>query len=416
MVYAVAPTKWKLETKKILTNSAVVNSNASKSIKIGHRDDPLPSFHDQAVLESNTKIIKYMREVRHVVMNLRARLSESNEEIKSLSNSKRKLERCYEHTIKDIRLNKETQDLRKMKPKREMQKDKADYLLECEKKQLTSNKATLENKLFQTQEQLSQLDSARLDLNHVLDERNQVLDLISESVKPGTKVTRGQSSPMDSSSNDMIINSGDACRVDLVMKTEIRNSKLLRKENNAIIESCYVSAKESHDKVNYSLTQKVAETVALEQRLTTAECQNRAVSNKLYRHNELTKASKGYLIGAEAYDDVTTREKLTRPVVKIFHRHPGTELPEARRIDMATQLLDLKLNKNNQDIQTLRRAKTEIVMDKNDKRASSAIDCSLIRLRRQRSNHRWVMSNSKRFGSASEATIRGSVITPWYKP
>lgn len=45
-------------------------------------------------------------------------------------------------------------------------------------------------------------------------------------------------------------------------------------------------------KVNYSLTQKVAETVALEQRLTTAECQNRAVSNKLYRHNELTKASK----------------------------------------------------------------------------------------------------------------------------
>ena len=35
-----------------------------------------------------------------------------------------------------------------------------------------------------------------------------------------------------------------------VMKTEIRNSKLLRKENNAIIESCYVSAKESHDKGN----------------------------------------------------------------------------------------------------------------------------------------------------------------------
>ena len=42
------------------------------------------------------------------------------------------------------------------------------------------------------EEQLSQLDSARLDLNHVLDERNQVLDLLSESVKPGTKVTRGQ--------------------------------------------------------------------------------------------------------------------------------------------------------------------------------------------------------------------------------
>ena len=44
------------------------------------------------------------------------------------------------------------------------------------------------------------------------------------------------------------------------------------------------------------MTQKVAETVALEQRLTTAECQNRAVTNKLHRHNELTQASKVWYI------------------------------------------------------------------------------------------------------------------------
>ena len=54
----------------------------------------------------------------------------------------------------------------------------------------------------------------------------------------------------------------------------------------------FTDSLENVKKVNYSLTQKVAETVALEQRLTTAECENRAVSNKLYRHNELTKASK----------------------------------------------------------------------------------------------------------------------------
>ena len=43
-------------------------------------------------------------------------------------------EPCNMVNVKDIRLNKETYDLRKMKPKRETQKDKADYLLECEKK------------------------------------------------------------------------------------------------------------------------------------------------------------------------------------------------------------------------------------------------------------------------------------------
>ena len=41
------------------------------------------------------------------------------------------------------------------------------------------------------------------------------------------------------------------------MKTEIRNSKLLRKENNAIIESCYVSAKDAHDKGNIFICENV---------------------------------------------------------------------------------------------------------------------------------------------------------------
>ena len=36
------------------------------------------------------------------------------------------------------------------------------------------------------------------------------------------------------------------------MKTEARNSRLLRKENNAIIQSCYVSSKDAHDKGTFS--------------------------------------------------------------------------------------------------------------------------------------------------------------------
>lgn len=36
--------------------------------------------------------------------------------------------------------------------------------------------------------------------------------------------------------------------------------------------------------------------------------------------------------GPVAYSDIATRERLDRPMVKVFQRHPGTQLPEAQEI------------------------------------------------------------------------------------
>ena len=66
-------------------------------------------------------------------MNLRERLSEANEETKSLAKTKLALERCLEHMIKDAQINKQTIKLRASKPKRELVPDQADSLLAKEK-------------------------------------------------------------------------------------------------------------------------------------------------------------------------------------------------------------------------------------------------------------------------------------------
>lgn len=415
MANVVAPTKWKFNTLNLIRDSTRVNHDVTTKVRLGHINDPMPSFHDQVVLESNTKILRYMREIRQLVMSLRGLLSESNEEVKRLLNTKRTLERCLEHMRKDLEINVQTTQLRSKKPLRELSKDQADSMLQRERKELTELKHTTEHRIKEVQEQLQQLDNSRKQLNHILNERNQVLDLLAEHVKSSTKVTNANRSAMPETSHDMIINSSDARRENAIVEEHIKQSKILRQHTKSLIANIYRKQQMIYEKVNQSLVGRIAETVSLEQRLTSAYCENVAVSNKLQRHKDLTNASKGYLLGAVNADDIALRQHVTRPMVKIFQRHPGTQLPEEPRISGATKQLDLKVNDCNDQQFRLRRARTDIEMDKKSKRTASAIDESLVRLRRQHANHRWVMGNKTRIGSAV-STVNTAVTKPWYTP
>jgi len=46
----------------------------------------------------------------------------------------------------------------------------------------------------------------------------------------------------------------------------------------------------------------------------------------------MTEKAQGYTLGPVSYNDLTTRERLNRPMVRIYQRHPGTQLPEAHNL------------------------------------------------------------------------------------
>jgi len=422
MVRNCGPNKWRMTTLETIEASDTITKRINTSIEDGKKCDPLPTLREQCVLESNTKIIKYMRGVREVVTRLRESLGLINEEIKSLLLCKDALERAFEHVRKDIRLNKDTIELRTARPRREKQKDQADRLLGHEKHELLSIKQILETKLRQSQKQLSELKAARKRLNEVLLERNQVVDFLAEHANNGKK-KRAQSQQTErryakkecEETEEFapeiipLIDTPEAQEADKVSANAREKSDRLRANIKKTVGDCYMRQQSAHDNVNAGLIKKVAETVSLEQQLDIARGKNRASIHRQTRHHDLTKTAKGYADGPEAVEDITTREHVTRPYVRVYQRHPCTELTEVQKIMRASTSLGMSVEESQLNLKLLRNAKMKLNADLKDKRAATATDTALVRLRRRRANHRWVLDNLP----AANSIVTGS-ITPWY--
>lgn len=116
---AIGPEAWRNSTLKGIKLSQTVVNKSDKACDVGRSLDPLPHLRDTVAQLSNDEIHRYAREVRAVVAKLRESLLETNEEIKSLTRGKEALEKAIEHIRKDIRLNKDSQEVRMSRPPRE---------------------------------------------------------------------------------------------------------------------------------------------------------------------------------------------------------------------------------------------------------------------------------------------------------
>ncbi|CAK8674886.1 tektin-like protein 1 [Clavelina lepadiformis] len=404
----IGPESWRDATVKNIKVSQNVIHKSDKGTDLGKQLDPLPTLRDNCAQQSNAKIHSYVRQTRLVVMKLRENLLDTNDEIKSLIRGKEALEKTLEHIRKDVLLNKQSVFIRSSRPSREKVADGADNLLNTEKLSLLRIKRTLEGELRATQKQLQVLANARKRLSENLQERNRVLDLVTHAMSSARPSSGRQSVPRPPSANGRNSTgmyeppetpepdpigpyTPEAAEAVQSASDARQSSASLRREIKECIDKCQSEQKMAHMTVNNGMTQKIAETVTLTQHLQVNHGENRAAIHRSQRHYDLTEKAQGYTLGPVSYNDLTTRERLNRPIVKVYQRHPGTQLPEAHNLIEGNVGLAQSLRATSRNVALLHLARLRLGDDIRDKRVASSIDSAIVRLRRRRGNYRWVM-------------------------
>ncbi|KAK7094966.1 tektin-like protein 1 [Littorina saxatilis] len=403
----IGPEQWRNNTLRTIKLAQTVVSKSDKSNDVGRALDPLPHIREIVVGLSNEEVRRYTRDVRVVQAKLRESLLDTNEEIKCLTRGKESLEKALEHIRKDIKLNKDSQAVRTTRPNKEKDHDGADDLLNAERAHLLNCKKTLEAQLRLVHQQLQTLESARRRVFAVLQERSRVLDLLchaNSSITHSANVSGGRSSGFDGRISAIDSSRLGAALADALGPYTPETDQALQDAAEARGRSAYLRRglrdtidqidrlqKAAHRSVNDGLTQKVAETETLGQHLGITHGENRHAVHRAQRWFEATDRARGYTLGPAMSADLFTRERLTRPLLRVFQRHPGNQLPEAQDIIKGNDGFLQSLTATSRNIGLMRLTQHKLADDVRSKRAASSIDASVIRMRRQKFNHRWTL-------------------------
>jgi len=407
---------WQNSTIRNIKSSQNLIKKSERNLNIGKLVDELPSLRDEIGKLSNDKCHLYSRQTRKVVLVLRENITKTNESIKHLIKSKENIHVALECIRKDILTNKNNFYLRSTRPKREKVRDGADDLFQLELSTLKKIKKIFEDILSTTKQHLQETADIRKRLSDVAQERCRVLDLVCQAMSfiQCKSSQRPQTTPeifRYSNSTRLIMRGSDVNLDDLEIDSvgaltpdaanALQDSKIICKKNKNLmkeisdcIEKCSFEKRMVQTNVNKGLSQKIAETQTLSQQLEFTKAKTRSAINRNQRHIEITERAKGYLLGPVSSADITTREKLNRPLVRVYHRHPGNQLPEASILVSTNGKLDEALKTSDRNLASLHLAKLRMQQDIKDKKAASGIDSAIMRLRRRRSNYRWVMEGA----------------------
>ncbi|MED6260423.1 hypothetical protein ATANTOWER_017908 [Ataeniobius toweri] len=289
---------------------------------------PPSSLREQCAAESVAVVGEYMRRVREVEAQLRRQAGNVVEEQTKLEREQVHLEKTLRSIRTNLSINSRSSESRSRRPATAvMERDGADRLLELEKGELMELKRDLEAALKDTLKHLQVLGESSRKLLHCASERMRVLDLVPHrcSAEPNVSTAFSKPEPFSYFTPE--------CKQVLESSSlAVSRSQLLRENIRSLLTGAIARQNAAHQSVNDGLVKKIAETISLQQSLTVLSAVTRQAMFRKQREVKFIRHSHDRAQGPECSSDVLSREKLDRPLVKVYQRHPGTQLPEASRL------------------------------------------------------------------------------------
>ncbi|TKS82478.1 Coiled-coil domain-containing protein 105 [Collichthys lucidus] len=310
---------------------------------------PPTSLREQCAGASIAVAGEYMRRVREVEGQLRRQAGRVTQEGIKLERERGHLEKMLSSLRTDLTMNRRSSEGRTRRP------------------------PTAETALGESSRQL--LDCAG--------ERARVLELLPHSAGGH------RSSAQTFSKADPVSPFTPECKQVLESSAlTVNQSKQLREDVRQMLTSAITRQKAIHNTVNDGLVKKMAETISLQQNLTLMSGATRQAMFRKQREIDCIRHSHGRAQGPEYSGDILSREKLNRPLVQVYQRHPGTQLPEAAQLLQGSAVLRRCLMSSERELARLQRACLQLLDDQHGKRAAAQVDAAVVRMRRQQVDKR----------------------------
>uniref|UniRef100_A0A670ZBT2 Coiled-coil domain containing 105 n=1 Tax=Pseudonaja textilis TaxID=8673 RepID=A0A670ZBT2_PSETE len=327
----------------------------------------LPSTRDYCNTKNNEYVAQYFRETRLVVSRMHQALIEINEQFKGIMRMRQKLGAMLDKICQGLVTNKQSKAIREHRAQTEKISDKVDVLMKWEKEEFTKLKIKLQDMMASSGEHLKELATCRETLNTLCGERGRVLDLVPQPLRM-VLLGAGRDSwlGLDRPSSPWVERN----------ETPIPNPVGAFTPGNCFNFWGMYRSKFLRDIEKLDITLGGT-------RSTLHRCQR-------FQHE--MRLNRGLTLGPESMKYLETREKLTRPMVRTYQRHVGTQLPEATIVQQSTEELDSSMEDTAMNIQHLKATQKYLNECIHNKLTGYEVDGSIKRLRQRRMHPRTNMN------------------------
>jgi len=405
----VAPPIYDEDVEYDIQVSKAITTNTKSHIKCNAKEDrDLKTLRAFLLDSNNQQLHEYFRDVRELIVLLREKFLEIDNEIKSTTRYQHKLEKCLDNLRKDTAISNACNKLRENRPAREIAfgQDQIDHLLADERIRQQYLKEKLQDILATTIAQVNELIDTKAQLQIVIEERERVLNLINISgvnvdfrkalKKKRAIVVEGKEEFSETIDQLCCYTTEADESLNLAKHVKIL-AKNLRKKIREIIENTNEEQKSIHRKINNCLKQKTFETRQIKAKLTKQIGENRLQYHKATRAMNNAQKSYDFIRGPVMSGDLTTREKADRFIVQSFERHFPNSVSqhEKNQLEMAEKSLKKSITQSENNIKLLMAAHNKLSQQLNHKMKSETNEANVARFRRSKANHRWVIDSGK---------------------